>query len=73
MNAGKLAYETPAVNDYGSLVDLTAAIQVGGPVDGFGTTTPGHSSQTGPPLSGGSGVGTPPCNGKGSPPGGKTH
>jgi hypothetical protein len=70
MRKGTLSYEHPEIVDHGSLGELTASVQVGGPVDGFGTQTPGHSCPTGPPLSGGTNSGDPQCNGVGSAPGG---
>jgi hypothetical protein len=45
----KMTYETPSIVDHGSLVQLTAMINVGGPVDTHGSSPPGHSCPTGPP------------------------
>ena len=63
-------YERPAVTDFGTLVDITAGVNVGGPVDMYGAT-PGHSCPTGPPGPNenagatGDNNGRPPCVGQG--------
>jgi hypothetical protein len=54
--------------DHGSLTEITAMEQVGGPVDTFQFHPPGHSCPTGPPLSGGAGTSDPACEGVGSEP-----
>lgn len=49
------SYEEPSVEDYGTLGDLTAGLDVKGPEDAFEKgvkahgNPPGHSSPTGPP------------------------
>ncbi len=43
-----MTYEAPAIADYGTLTELTAGQNVGGPVDMYGAT-PGHSCPTGYP------------------------
>jgi hypothetical protein len=63
-------YETPTIADHGSLVDVTAMTNVGGPVDTYGSSPPGHSCPTGPPsvnpnAGGGVNSGDPPCVGNG--------
>jgi|SRR5215208_3015816 hypothetical protein len=45
----KMTYDTPTICDYGTLVDLTAMMNVGGPVDTYAQSPPGHSCPTGPP------------------------
>jgi hypothetical protein len=65
MKESTLNYERPTIVDHGSLTDLTAMLQVGGPVDTFQFHPPGHSCPTG-----GVGGNVPPCNGVGSAPGG---
>lgn len=48
-------YEQPKIEDYGTLSDLTAGLQVKGPEDALEKgvkahgNPPGHSSPTGPP------------------------
>ena len=42
-------YERPTVADLGTLVELTAMMNVGGPVDTYAAHPPGHSCPTGPP------------------------
>jgi hypothetical protein len=39
---GLISYEKPAIVDHGSLVELTAMLDVGGPAD-FHGAHPGHS------------------------------
>lgn len=65
-----MTYETPAVHDYGTLVELTAMMNVGGPVDTYAFSPPGHSCPTGPPgpntnAGGGDNSGDPNCVGNG--------
>lgn len=66
-----MTYETPSITDHGTLVELTAMMNVGGPVDTYGSSPPGHSCPTGPPganpHAGADGVnsGRPPCVGEG--------
>jgi hypothetical protein len=49
------SYERPTIEDYGTLSDLTAGLQVKGPEDALEKgvkahgNPPGHSSPTGPP------------------------
>jgi hypothetical protein len=64
MRKTSLTYERPSVIDHGSLTELTAQLQVGGPVDTFQFHPPGHSCPTG-------GASPEHCNGVGSTPGGK--
>ena len=63
-------YETPQIVDFGTLVELTAMMNVGGPVDTYASSPPGHSCPTGPPgpnehAGGGDNNGRPPCVGEG--------
>jgi hypothetical protein len=51
MNKNALKYEQPTVVDHGSLAELTAALDVGGPTDAYLGTPPGHSC---PPSGAGS-------------------
>jgi hypothetical protein len=50
-----MSYERPKVDDYGTLGDLTAALQVKGPEDAATKgvkaegSPPGHSAPPGPP------------------------
>lgn len=44
-----MTYETPTIVDHGTLVEMTAMMNVGGPVDTYGQSPPGHSCPTGPP------------------------
>jgi hypothetical protein len=52
---GDMSYERPAVDDYGTLADLTASLKVGGPEDALAKGVvakgdpPGHSLPPGPP------------------------
>lgn len=66
-----MRYERPTIEDYGTLIELTAMMNVGGPEDaiqkgvGASSAPPGHSCPTGPPgaLGGpGNNNGNPPCN-----------
>jgi hypothetical protein len=59
-------YKRPTIVDHGTLTEVTAMLDVGGPVDTFEFHPPGHSCPTGPPLSGGVGASDPPCNGGGN-------
>ena len=68
-----MSYETPTIVDHGSLTELTAMMNVGGPVDTHGNAVPGHSCPTGTPgwvdsNSSGINQGSPPCVGHGSNP-----
>jgi hypothetical protein len=45
-----LNYETPTIVNHGSLTELTAMMNVGGPVDTYAAHPPGHSCPTGPPA-----------------------
>jgi hypothetical protein len=66
-----MTYERPQIADYGSLVELTAMLNVGGPVDTYAEHPPGHSCPTGPPgpnentNSSGLNQGDPRCVGQG--------
>jgi hypothetical protein len=60
-----MSYEEPQITEYGSLTELTAMMHVGGPVDTFAESPPGHSCPTGPPLEGGTNHGDPECVGQG--------
>ena len=65
-----MTYEAPSIVDHGTLVELTAMMNVGGPVDTYAQHPPGHSCPTGPPgpnenAGGGENNGTPPCVGEG--------
>jgi hypothetical protein len=58
-------YEKPLIDDYGTLVELTAHLHIGGPEDavqkgvGPSNAPPGHSCPPGPPVAlGGSGCST---------------
>ena len=65
------AYDRPTVVDFGTLVELTAMMNVGGPVDTYASAPPGHSCPTGPPGPNenagatGENSGRPPCVGEG--------
>jgi hypothetical protein len=62
-----LIYDPPTIVDYGSLADVTAHQQVGGPVDTFAYQPPGHSCPTGSPINGQNPeAGEAECNGTGS-------
>ena len=73
-----MTYEKPAVVDYGTLVEITAMMNVGGPVDTYAAHPPGHSCPTGPPGpnentgSDGTNSGDPQCVGQGGGLGGTT-
>lgn len=65
-------YIKPEITDHGSLADLTAMMNVGGPVDTYAAQPPGHSCPTGPPgpndnanANAGNNNGNPPCVGNG--------
>jgi hypothetical protein len=58
-------YESPTIVDHGSLAEVTAMQDVGGPVDTFVAHPPGHSCPTGPPLGPDTGKSSPPCVGGG--------
>jgi hypothetical protein len=67
-----MSYETPTVVDYGTLVEITAMMNVGGPVDTYAAHPPGHSCPTGPPgpnqhanADPNNNNGKPPCVGNG--------
>jgi hypothetical protein len=67
-----MTYEQPAVVDYGTLVEITAMMNVGGPVDTYAAHPPGHSCPTGPPgpndnanADPNNNNGKPPCVGNG--------
>jgi hypothetical protein len=66
-----MTYARPTIEDYGTLIELTAMMNVGGPEDalqkgvGAGAAPPGHSCPTGPPSAIGPGNGNngnPPCH-----------
>jgi hypothetical protein len=68
-----MLYEAPTIEDYGTLVELTAMMNVGGPEDalqkgvGADSAPPGHTCPTGPPpgngnAGGGVNNGNPQCN-----------
>jgi hypothetical protein len=65
-----MSYQAPTITDLGTLVELTAMMNVGGPVDTYAAHPPGHSCPTGPPAAnpnagGGVNQGNPPCVGNG--------
>jgi hypothetical protein len=65
-----MTYDKPNITDHGSLRDLTAMMNVGGPVDTYAAHPPGHSCPTGPPgpnehAGGGVNNGDPQCVGNG--------
>jgi len=64
MDRGLPIYESPSIVDHGSLSELTAATQIGGPQDGvlYAEGAPGHSCPTG-------GSSPDHCEGTGSEPG----